>query len=304
MPVEFRIACLSDVDHRDAAKGLEAALVALLPKSEGFGCGGYSWKREWRDQQLKHPLAWGEWADVVLGLGPRLSYEQMLTWPQVRPWLRDGKTILWLHSPPPDDPAEELSGAGVEVVAREDWSSINSLVDRLRQLASQTLRFRQERAALEQAEADRKADQSEVERLNREWAKSYRVGRSLSNPYADEIVFSKQRSSGRFLHEPRARPILQNNETLESASERWEKGHEQTQQKRWHDLEQSYRVDTPTAVSGAPTPSQSPEMKLVRRTGSKAAPAQAAADSTLSRGVSVSEAVPAPSILRQNGRVR
>src|SRR5262245_37110343 len=97
VPVEFRIAFLSDIEYRDEAKEWEREVKERLPKREGFRWKEYSWRRSWSAEQLQRVIALGEWADAILGFGSCAAWDQMAAWPEVTRWREEGKIFLWLH---------------------------------------------------------------------------------------------------------------------------------------------------------------------------------------------------------------
>jgi hypothetical protein len=68
--VDFRIAFLSEHQHRPEARQWGSVIKERLPKSKGFCWKGYSWSRNWSPEELgrRQTVEGGDWADVILRL--------------------------------------------------------------------------------------------------------------------------------------------------------------------------------------------------------------------------------------------
>jgi TIR domain len=314
--VDFRVAFLSDIEHRTEANEWERAIKERLPKNKGFHWEelrweGYSWRRSWSRQQLARgrTTALGDWADVILGFGSRSAWDRMLAWPEMARWRKEGKAILWLHTAPVDDPMEEMHSPDVEVIRREVWSRIDPLIGSLSSLAEQSLGRRKKRAHEEKLRAELKADQDELSRLTREWWYSYRAKRHPRNPFKIEAELmasvreEKARGPGTTLADPSwSAAIKKFKEELQQKKAQWEAKHQQKeaqweaqweaerQQKeaqweaehqkeeaqRWHNIELTCRSET--TVGPVSQTDNAGDIYLVRITGSELSRATRGAD--------------------------
>ncbi len=313
MSVDFRIAFLSDGEHRTEAKEWERAIKERLPKNEGFCWEEYSWRRSWSPQQLGRTTALGDWADVILGFGSRSAWDRMVAWPEMARWRKEGKAILWLHTAPVDDPMEEMQSPDVQVIRREVWIRIDPLIGSLSSLAEQSLGRRKERAHEEKLRAELKADQDELSRLTWNWEYLYRVKRHRRNPFkieaAGELMAQVREKARRVLREPNelldkaikkleaerqqkeaqweaerqqkeaqwgAQWVAQWEAERQKEEAQWEAERQKEEAQRWHNIE--LRCRSETTVGPVSQTDNAADIYLVRITGSELSHATRGAD--------------------------
>ena len=260
----FRIAFLSEVEHRAEARQWERVIRERLPKSEVF-----NWRENWREYSLNSHRAierdariLANWADLVLGFGSRSACDRMAGWPEMVRWRKEGKAILWLHAAPVDDPTEEVQSPDVEVMRREVWSQIDPLIGWILNFAEQNINRWRERAQREELQAD----QDELQRLTRQWAYLYEK-RYPRNPFREE--------KGMVLHQPERideRRLIPSKENYE----RWEAERKKKEGPRWHNIELSSRSET--TVGAVAQADNAADIYLARVTGSQRTHATRGAD--------------------------
>ena len=262
MWVDFRIAFLSEVEHRAEAKLWERAIKERLPKSEVFDWREYSWNRRWTVEQ--RPRILGDWADLILGFGSRSAWNRMVGWEEMARWRKEGKAILWLHAAPVDNPMEEIQSPEVEVIRREVWSQIDPLIDWFLNFAEQSLDRRKKRAQEEELEAD----QAELWRLTWAWESLSWAKRHPVNPFTP----TDPGRVGELLMRPGKREAeRQQNAKWEGERQqneaKWESERQQEEAQRWRNIELRCSSETPVGAV-APTDNAA-DIHLVRVTGSQ-----------------------------------
>jgi hypothetical protein len=311
--VDFRIAFLSEFDHRAEAKQWKSLIKERLPNGEGFCWEEYSWRGSLSPEQLGRTIALGNWADAILGFGSRQAYDQMMASPEMARWRQEGKRmILWLHAAPLDHPMEKMQSSDVEVIQREVWSQIDPLISWLSDLAEQSLDRRKERAKEEKLRAELKADQDELSRLTWNWEHLYRAKRHPRNPFkiqpAGQLKAQVREKVRLVLREPdelrdkaikkleaeqqkeaqweeaerQQREAQLEAERQQREAERqqkeaqWEAERQKEEAQRWHNIE--LRCRSETTVGPVSQTDNAADIYLVRITGSELSHATRGAD--------------------------
>jgi hypothetical protein len=272
----FRIAFLSEVEHRAEARQWERVIKERLPKSEVF-----NWRENWREYSWREyslnshraierdARILANWADLVLGFGSRSACDRMAGWPEMVRWRKEGKAILWLHAAPVDDPTEEVQSPDVEVMRREVWSQIDPLIGWILNFAEQNINRWRERAQREELQAD----QDELQRLIRLWENLYRAKRPR-NPFTPGEI-PPVREKRYVVREPLIElrePLIVSKENYE----RWEAERKKKEAPRWHNIELSARSET--TVGAVAQADNAADIYLVRVTGSQRTHATRGAD--------------------------
>jgi hypothetical protein len=306
MSVDFRIAFLSEIEHRAEAKLWESAIKERLPKSEVFDWREYSWNRRWTVEQK--PRILGDWADLILGFGSRSAWDRMAGWEEMARWRKEGKAILWLHAAPADNPMEEMQSPEVEVIRREVWSQIDLLIDWLLNFAEQSLDRRKKRREEEELRAELKADQDELRRLTSNWERLYWRRRRPVNPFTPMDHFTVG-TGGRVLAEPaeseaerqqieveREAERQQNKAKLEAERQRneakWEAERQQEEAQHWRNIE--LRCSSETPVGAVAQTDSAADIHLVRVAGSERGLERTGSDESLVFQTPVGGRIPDP----------
>lgn len=215
----FSIQLFSQTVHKAEVSDLAQALFDRLPETDMF------FVTEW-SRQTRSPREFvsflDEHAHLLICMGSPSFWGEMIGLEDLERWVAMGKTVLWLHLPPPENPDEPApSVEGIEVLPHEVWARINPVIDRIIALA----------------------DETRIERKFRQMA----MKRQESNPYGRDprgkySVALDQRSDPRQLTNPLELQWQHRHWAL------WNVEREENE-RRWNHVEENARSEGPVSTS-------------------------------------------------------